>query len=107
MRALLDDPAFTLRNPNRVNALLGSFVRTNPTGFHRADGAGYRFLTAQLAELDALNPQVAARLATAFNGWKRLEPVRREAAHEALASFSPPEPVSRDLSDIAQRALEG
>ena len=107
VRALLDDAAFTLRNPNRVNALLGSFVRSNPTGFHRADGAGYRFLTEQLARLDALNPQVAARLATAFNGWKRLEPARREAAHQALAELSSQPDLSRDLSDIAQRALEG
>ncbi|GAB3027682.1 aminopeptidase N [Oleiagrimonas citrea] len=107
VETLLDDSAFTLRNPNRVNALLGSFSRANPTGFHRADGAGYRFLTAKLAEIDALNPQVAARLANAFNGWRRLEPVRREAAHEALASLASEHALSRDLADIVQRALEG
>ncbi|KGI76602.1 aminopeptidase N [Oleiagrimonas soli] len=107
VQALLHDDAFTLRNPNRVHALLGTFARSNPTGFHRADGAGYRFLTAKLAEIDALNPQVAARLATAFNGWHRLEPMRREAAHDALATLASGNDLSRDLADILQRALEG
>ncbi len=107
VRALLDDPAFTLRNPNRVHALLGSFARANPTGFHRPDGEAYRLLTDRLAAIDALNPQVAARLATAFNGWHRLEPVRRRAAHEALATLATAPSLSRDLSDILNRALEG
>ncbi len=106
VRQLLDDPAFTLRNPNKVNALLGSYARSNPTGFHRADGAGYALVTAKLAELDALNPQVAARLATTFNGWHRLEPVRRHAAQDALATLAARADLSRDLSDILRRALE-
>ena len=106
VRKLLDDPAFTLRNPNKVNALLGSYARSNPTGFHRTDGAGYALVTAKLAELDALNPQVAARLATTFNGWHRLEPVRRHAAQDALATLAASPGLSRDLSDILGRALE-
>ena len=76
--ALENDSAFSLKNPNRVQSLLGAFVRGNPSGFHRIDGAGYRLLAERLIGLDALNPQVAARLATAFNGWQRLEPQRRE-----------------------------
>ena len=56
VRALESDPAFTLKNPNRVHALLGAFVRGNPSGFHRADGAGYRLLADRLIQLDALNP---------------------------------------------------
>ncbi len=105
VQSLLEDPAFTLRNPNRVYALLGSFSRANPTGFHRRDGGGYALLTAQLAELDHLNPQVAARLATAFNDWARLEPVRRALAHDALAALTAGKGLSRDLSDILNRAL--
>jgi aminopeptidase N len=107
VRGLLQDPIFTLRNPNRVNALLGSYARMNPSGFHRTDGAGYLLLTEKLAQLDALNPQVAARLAGAFNGWQRLEPVRREAAHAALAALAASPELSVDLNDILHRALEG
>jgi aminopeptidase N len=94
------DTAFTLRNPNRVQALLGAFVRGNPSGFHRVDGAGYRYLTERLTALDALNPQVAARLAMAFNGWQRLEPQRRDAARDALETLASREGLSRNLAEI-------
>jgi aminopeptidase N len=107
VESLLGDPAFTLRNPNRARAVLGSFAQGNPSGFHRADGAGYVLLADQLAALDALNPQTAARVATAFNGWKRLEPRRREAAHAALATLVARDGLSPDLNDILDRALQG
>ncbi|MEX1829707.1 aminopeptidase N [Luteibacter sp. CQ10] len=107
IQALEGDPAFTLKNPNRVQALIGTFARANPTGFHRAEGAAYRWLADRLLALDALNPQVAARVATAFNGWKRLEPVRREAAHAVVAELSARKDLSRDLTDILARVALG
>jgi aminopeptidase N len=107
VQALEDDPAFMLKNPNRVQSLLGSFARANPTGFHRADGAAYRWLADRLVAIDALNPQVAARIATAFNGWKRLEPVRREAAHLVVAELAARKDLSRDLTDILARVALG
>ena len=100
VQRLLGDAAFTLRNPNRARALLSSFASGNPTGFHRPDGGGYRLLTEQLAALDAINPQIAARLATAFNGWRRLEPVRREAARTALDALADQPSLSRNLTEI-------
>ena len=99
------DPAFTLKNPNRVQALLGAFVRGNPSGFHRIDGAGYRLLAERLVTLDALNPQLAARLATAFNGWQRLEPQRREAARAAIARLAEQGGLSRNLAEIIGNVL--
>ncbi|HEY4292721.1 aminopeptidase N [Luteibacter sp.] len=107
VQALENDPAFTLKNPNRVQSLLGSFARANPTGFHRVDGAAYRWLADRLVAIDALNPQVAARIATAFNGWKRLEPVRREAAHGVVAGLAARTDLSRDLTDILARVALG
>ena len=87
-------------------ALLGAFASTNPSGFHRADGAGYRLLADRLAQLDALNPQISARLATAFNGWQRLEPVRREAAHAALEELARRDGLSRNLNEIIGNVLQ-
>ena len=107
VQTLERDPAFTLRNPNRVNALFGAWARSNPSGFHRADGAGYRLLAERLAELDALNPQIAARLATVLNGWRRLEPVRRAQAKEAVEALAAREGLSRNLSEIVQSMLHG
>lgn len=104
VEALFADSAFTLHNPNRVQALLGSLARANPLAFHRADGAGYRLMAEQLMALDALNPQTAARIATAFNGWQRLEPRRREHAGAALALLAGHD-NSRGLAEIVQRTL--
>jgi len=105
VRQLEHDDAFTLKNPNRVQSLLGAFVRNNPSGFHRADGAGYRLLAERLVALDALNPQVAARLATAFNGWQRLEPRRREAAQAAIVELVKQPGLSRNLAEIIDSVL--
>ncbi|MCE5233716.1 MAG: aminopeptidase N [Mizugakiibacter sp.] len=108
VQALAHDPAFTLRNPNRAYALLRSYAQANPVGFHRADGAGYVWLAGRLRELDAINPSVAARLATAFNGWRRLEPGRRRHAHDVLAGLAADTArLSRDLADILERTLAG
>jgi aminopeptidase N len=106
VQALEADPAFTLKNPNRARALLGSYASGNPTGFHRPDGAGYRLYAERLLALDALNPQIAARLATAFNGWQRLEPQRREAARAALAGLAAHDKLSRNLVEIVGNMLK-
>jgi aminopeptidase N len=106
VKALESDPAFTLKNPNRARALFGTFASGNPSGFHRIDGEGYRLLTDRLAQLDALNPQIAARLATAFNGWQRLESVRRDAARTALVGLAQREGLSRNLSEIIGNVLQ-
>jgi len=105
VRLLERDVAFTLKNPNRVQSLLGAFVRNNPSGFHRVDGAGYRLLAERLVVLDALNPQVAARLATAFNGWRRLEPLPRETAQAAIVELAGHRGLSRNLTEIIGSVL--
>ena len=106
VQALEADPAFTLKNPNRARAVLGTFASGNPTGFHRTDGASYRMYAERLLALDALNPQIAARLATVFNGWQRLEPQRREAARAALAGLAGRDGLSRNLTEILGNMLK-
>src|ERR1700727_1733753 len=70
VRALTSHPVFSLANPNRVRALIGNFAQANQTQFNRADGAGYAFHADTMIALDAINPQVAARLMTAFRSWR-------------------------------------
>jgi aminopeptidase N len=107
VHALLDHGAFSLRNPNKVRALLGSFARQNRVRFHDAGGGGYRLIGAQLAELDAINPQIAARLAAVFNGWRRLEPGRAAMMRGELERLASLPGLSRDTSEIVARALAG
>ncbi|MBL8297468.1 MAG: aminopeptidase N [Rhodanobacteraceae bacterium] len=102
--ALLHHPRFSLRNPNRVAALLHGFAARNPIAFHRSDGAGYRLIEQALREIDALNPTTAARLATALKDWRRLEPQRRALAQATLQRLSEGE-SSHDLGDILRRSL--
>lgn len=104
VRALLASDWWTPTNPNRVRAILGSFARLNPVAFHRADGAGYALLAAQLPALDAINPQVAARLLGSFESWQRLAGPRRALAHDSLRGLEG-KLGSRDCADLLARLL--
>lgn len=104
-RALTGHAAFSMANPNRVRSLIGTFSSANQTGFHRADGEGYRFFAQTVLEVEKRNPQVAARLATALRSWRSLEPGRQAKAREALLAIANGENLSADLRDIVERTL--
>jgi aminopeptidase N len=103
--ALSRHPDFTLTNPNRARALLHAFAAGNPVGFHRPDGAAYRFIADQVLELDAINPQVAARIVGSFNQWKRYEPGRSSLMKAELERIGSHSTVSKDVAEIVERAL--
>ena len=102
---LLSHRAFDRRNPNRVRALVGSFVHGNPLRFHADSGAGYRFLVEQIVDLDPLNPQVAARLAGAFSRWRRFDEHRQRQMRESLESLLAIRGLSRDCYEIVSKSL--
>ena len=102
---LVASPDFTFDNPNRARSLLGAFAMANPTGFHRADGAAYRWFTEQIAAMDAINPQVAARLLTLMDSWTMMEDGRKAHARLALTALAERENLSPDVSEIVERAL--
>jgi aminopeptidase N len=104
VRCLLSHPKFSLKNPNRVRALIGSFVHGNPTGFNRADGAGFRLLADQALEIDKFNPHVAARLLGAFESWRILEPVRQARAKAVLEDLAA-QKLSTDSYEIVTKTL--
>jgi aminopeptidase N len=105
VRALTAHPAFSISNPNRVRSLIGTFAQGNLTQFNRADGRGYEFVADNVLALDEKNPQVAARLLSAFKSWRSLESGRRVRAEAALRRVAAASNLSRDVNDIAQRAL--
>lgn len=107
IRTLTAHPAFRWENPNKVYALLMSLAQRNAPAFHRVDGEGYRFLADAILKVDALTPQVAARLATAFGSWRRHEPVRRHLMQSQLQRMREIGGLSPDLADIVQRSLAG
>ena len=105
VRALTLHAAFRWDNPNKVHALLISLAHRNPRAFHRLDGEGYRFVADCILRLDAINPQVAARLATAFGAWQRYEPRRRAAMHTQMRRMQQAGSLSVDVADILARSL--
>ncbi|SCW29753.1 aminopeptidase N [Rhizobium mongolense subsp. loessense] len=107
VRKLMESPLFKRTNPNRVRALVGTFAFTNPTGFGRADGEGYRFLAREILDIDQRNPQLAARILTSMRSWRSLEPVRAGLARAALTEIEHAPALSTDVRDIVERTLKG
>ncbi|PTM38714.1 aminopeptidase N [Bosea sp. 124] len=104
VRGLMQHPAFSLGNPNRIRALIGGFA-ANLTQFNRPDGEGYGFVAEIVIALDRTNPQVASRLLGSFKSWRMLEPGRKALAEAKLAMVAQTPNLSRDVADIAERAL--
>jgi aminopeptidase N len=104
-RQLVAHPAFELRNPNRARSLLHAFAFDNPRHFHVADGGGYRWIAEQVVALDRLNPQVASRLARAFDRWKKYDEGRQAHARAALESIRGADGLSPNVAEVVNRAL--
>ena len=105
VRQLMQHPAFQLTNPNRVRSLVSAFCHSNPGAFHRRDAAGYVFWADQVLALDAVNTQIAARLARAMDHWKRLAEPYRTAAGEAIRRVAGKKDLSPDVREVVGRAL--
>ncbi|MET1081805.1 MAG: aminopeptidase N, partial [Burkholderiales bacterium] len=96
--------AFDLRNPNKVYALVRGFA-ANYVRFNAADGRGYAFLADQIIALDPLNPQVASRLARAFDRWKKFDTGRQAHARKALQHVRDTDGLSKDVLEVVTKAL--
>jgi aminopeptidase N len=105
VKALMSHRAFSFSNPNRLRSLVGSFAAMNPTQFNAKDGSGYDFVSGIVLDLDAKNPQVAARLLSAFKSWRTLEKERRTLAEAALRRVASAAALSPDVRDIVERSL--
>ncbi|ARG96377.1 aminopeptidase N [Legionella micdadei] len=104
VKTLLKHPAFNMKNPNKVRAVVGAFCQANPKHFHAADGSGYVFLGEILAQVDKINPQIAARLAIPFTRWRRYDSPRQKLMKEQLKRLTEHD-LSRDLSELVEKSL--
>jgi len=105
VRALMADPAFSLSNPNKVYALLGTFFRANAGEFHAADGSGHVFWADQVIALNASNPQVASRMARALENWRRYTPALQASIRPQLERVLGSEGLSPDVAEVVGKAL--
>ncbi|HEY8949123.1 MAG TPA: aminopeptidase N [Rhizomicrobium sp.] len=104
VRALMKHPAYNLRNPNRVRALIGAFAG-NHLRFNAADGAGYAVVGQVVRDLDSINPQVSARMAGAFENWRRYDHARQNLMRAELEAMVRLPNVSPNLFEVASKML--
>ncbi|MFT4563337.1 MAG: aminopeptidase N [Gammaproteobacteria bacterium] len=102
---LMQHPDFDLTNPNRVRAVIGVFCHANHLHFNAADGSGYRFAAEQVMALDPINPQIAARLARAFDRWKKFDVKRQAHARSALEQIKNLPALSKDTFEVVSNTL--
>lgn len=103
IKALMLHPAFSLRNPNRARALIFQFCMNNLQGVHHPEG--YDFWAEQVLALDALNPEIAARLARCFDNWARYAEPYRSGLRAALERIQQQPGLSRNVAEIISKAL--
>jgi aminopeptidase N len=104
IKPLFDHPAYSLTHPNRARSLLGAMIG-NSSAFHQVDGAGYALAAHKILELDAINPQVAARLANPFVHWRKLIDGQDRLMKSQLESMLAHEGISNDLNELLTTSL--
>jgi len=105
IQRLTGHATFSMSNPNKVRALIGSFASANQVRFHAADGAGYAYISDKVLELDKINPQVAARMLGAFRSWRQFDAGRQSLIREALQTVVNTPGISQDVYEIASKSL--
>jgi len=105
VQRLMHNPVFNIKNPNKVRALIGSFS-ANAVRFHDPDGKGYLFLADQVLAIDPLNPQIAARLVSAFAMWKRYEEKRKTLMRDQLERILRTPSLSKDTHEVVSKSLK-
>ncbi|GGU55990.1 aminopeptidase N [Pseudomonas laurentiana] len=105
VKALMQHPAFTMKNPNKVRALIGAFAGQNLVNFHAADGSGYRFLADLVIELNALNPQIASRQLAPLTRWRKYDAARQALMKGELERILASGALSSDVYEVVSKSL--
>ncbi len=105
--ALCGHPDFSMKNPNKVRSLIGTFAQANPVSFHSIDGKGYTFLADRVILLDKINASIAARMVSAFNKWKRYDPERSALMQKELERILASDRLSKGVYEVVSKALDG
>ncbi len=105
VKQLMRYSVFTLKNPNKVRALIGVFAGQNALAFHNPNGSGYEFVAEQVLELDSMNPQVASRLARTLMNWKKYADPYQKLMYEQLEHIAKHKHLSKDVYEIVSKSL--
>lgn len=101
----MEHPAFTLKNPNKVRALIGAFAGQNLINFHAADGSGYRFLADLVIQLNGFNPQIASRQLAPLTRWRKYDSARQALMKAELERILASGELSSDVFEVVSKSL--
>ncbi|NBF03005.1 aminopeptidase N [Pseudomonas sp. Fl5BN2] len=105
VKALMQHPAFNIKNPNKVRALVGAFAGQNLINFHAADGSGYRFLADLVIELNGFNPQIASRQLAPLTRWRKYDSARQALMKGELERIRASGELSSDVFEVVSKSL--
>jgi aminopeptidase N len=105
VKLLLKHLDFSIKNPNKVRSLIYMFAMNNQVNFHLASGAGYKFIADQIITLDSINPQLAARLSSCFNYWKKYDDQRKPLMKQEVERIASVKGLSKNVYEIVSNAL--
>ncbi len=105
VKALMQHPAFNIRNPNKVRSLIGAFCSANQVNFHAVDGSGYALLGDTVKLLDSINPQIAARMLRMLSRWRRYDEARQLQMQRQLELIANSDGISKDVYEVASKSL--
>ncbi len=105
VKRIMNDPVFSINNPNKVGSLLLAFGKLNVTQFHALDGAAYRFFGDLVLDIDTRNPSLASRTVSLFNQWKRFDPARQALMKKELEKVVAKPGISAGVFEIASKAI--
>ncbi|MDF4206303.1 aminopeptidase N [Pseudomonas protegens] len=105
VKALMQHPAFNIKNPNKVRALVGAFAGQNLINFHAADGSGYRFLADLVIQLNGFNPQIASRQLAPLTRWRKYDSARQALMKGELERIRASGELSSDVFEVVSKSL--
>ncbi|WP_122664882.1 aminopeptidase N [Pseudomonas viridiflava] len=105
VKTLMQHPAFNIKNPNKVRALIGAFAGQNLINFHAADGSGYRFLADLVIQLNGFNPQIASRQLAPLTRWRKYDSKRQALMKDELVRIRDSGELSSDVFEVVSKSL--
>lgn len=104
VKNLTHSESFQITNPNNVYSLLRVYGY-NLVCFHDPRHPGYTFMADKILEIDAKNPQVAARLCAVFNVVGQLPAPLKEEAKQALRRVLDEPSLSKNTRELLAPSL--
>ena len=104
VKELTKHPKFDLKNPNKLRSVVGAFTM-NLCAFNASDGSGYQWFAEKVAEVDKINPSMAAMLFAKMAKYKHFEETASQNAKCILKQLLDGNQLSSISAETVERML--